>query len=347
MRLGAGLFGAVFALGFAEIAAAQDHGALVDRAIEGHVLPGYARLSAETAALSASAEAYCGGEAAFEAVETAYHAAFDAWMGVSHLRFGPSEADDRAFAIAFWPDSRGTTPRTLAALIASEDPVVDDPAGFSEVSIAARGLFALDALLFDPVSGGASAPGSYPCRLLTAIAGDVAFGAAAIERDWAAGYADLMRAPGPRNPVYASAAEASAELFGALSAGLEATADLRLGRPLGSFDRPRPRRAEAWRSGRPQRNAVLSLAALAQLAERAFLPELSPEDAQDVRDAFDRALEVAARFEPPMTEAVADPARRIGVEAARAAVRSVQAAAAEKIGGALGLSAGFNALDGD
>ncbi len=41
----------------------------------------------------------------------AYHAAFDAWIKTSHLRFGPSEVNDRAFALAFWPDSRGQYPR--------------------------------------------------------------------------------------------------------------------------------------------------------------------------------------------------------------------------------------------
>ena len=55
-----------------------------------------------------------------------------------------------ASRIAFWPDTKGSTPRTLAAMIAGEDPVVDDPAAFAGVSVAARGLFALDWLLFDP-----------------------------------------------------------------------------------------------------------------------------------------------------------------------------------------------------
>ncbi|HBR37591.1 MAG TPA: peptidase M75, partial [Sulfitobacter pontiacus] len=53
--------------------------------------------------------------------------AFDAWIAVSHLRFGPSETDNRAFALAFWPDSRGATPKTLAGLITDADPVGRDP----------------------------------------------------------------------------------------------------------------------------------------------------------------------------------------------------------------------------
>ena len=92
---------------------------------------------------------------------------FDAWVGVSHLRFGPSEQDDRAFALAFWPDPRGSTPKALAALIRDEDPVVSNPDDFSTVSIAARGFYALEFLLFDPQFATAENT-DYLCALIQA-----------------------------------------------------------------------------------------------------------------------------------------------------------------------------------
>ncbi len=333
---------------FPAIAGAQDHAAIARRAVEAHILPGYARLTAETAALDATAEAVCAAAADRPALDAAYHAAFDAWIAVSHLRFGPSEAGDRAFAIAFWPDARGFTPRALEGLIRDADPTVDDPAAFAEVSVAARGLFALDYLLFDPERGGLDGPeAGYRCRLLTAIAHDLAANAAAIEADWRADYADLLLNPGPGNPVYASGEETTRALFGALATGLEATIELRLGRPLGTFERPRPRRAEAWRSGRPLRNVALSVAALADFAETAFLPEIAPDSAEAVRSAFHRARVVAERAPAPMVEAVADPGRRIGVEAAQSALRRARDAVSQRIGVALGVTLGFNSLDGD
>ena len=51
--------------------------------------------------------------------------------------------------------------------------MVDDPAAFAQVSVAARGLMALDQLLFDPEAAPVEA-GSYRCRLLAAITGDLA-----------------------------------------------------------------------------------------------------------------------------------------------------------------------------
>ncbi len=66
-------------------------------------------------------------------------------------------------------------------------------------------------------------------------------------------------------------------------AGLEFMADDRLGRPLGTFDRPRPERAEARASAGPSGNVRLSLAALERLAV-ALVPA-SPQ----TQAAFDRA----------------------------------------------------------
>ena len=57
----------------------------------------------------------------------AYNGAFDAWVSVSHLRFGPSEQDDRALALAFWPNPRGSTPKGLSAFIGAEDPPSQAP----------------------------------------------------------------------------------------------------------------------------------------------------------------------------------------------------------------------------
>ena len=63
---------------------------------------------------------------------------------------GTAKACSRQFALAFWPDARGITRRSLSGLIKEADPVVDDADACSEVSAAARGLLALGSLLFDP-----------------------------------------------------------------------------------------------------------------------------------------------------------------------------------------------------
>lgn len=330
----------VAALGLlAAPAGAVDHAALAGRALDAHILPGFAALEAETAALAAATDGVCPGPEAM----AAYGRAFDAWIAVSHLRFGPLEEGETGFAIAYWPDPRGATPKALAAMEAAEDPVVDDPAAFAQASVAARGLFALDALLgpeAQPVEG-------YDCKLVAAIARDLAATTAGAAARWRDPYAGYLRTAGDAgNPLYLSPDEATRALYGAMLTGLEFTADLRFGRPLGTFNAPQPRRAEAWRTGRPQRDARLAIEAVRNLYQTAFAPELSELARARIDDVFDEAL-VAADTAGQIEVEVDSVGGRLRVEAAQQAVRYVSDQLEAEIGPALGIAAGFNSMDGD
>ncbi|MAS45731.1 MAG: hypothetical protein CML46_10320 [Rhodobacteraceae bacterium] len=313
------------------------------RALDREILPAHAALSAAARRLAAAA-ATCPVEDR-AGLDAAYHATFDAWMGVSHLRFGPAEAEGRALAIAFWPDRKGFARRALDGLIADQDPAVDDPARFHEVSVAARGLMALDRLLFD-----AQAPDAgrgYPCRLVAAIGRDLAATSAALEADWAETHAPDMRVAGTEAArLYLHAEEPVRDLFAALLTGARLTIDDRFGGPLGDFDRPRPRLAEAWRSGRSLRNARLSVGALRRLAA-CFAPALPEADAADLDAAWVRAQAVADRAPGPLVETVRDPGTRFAVEAAQQALIDARERTERLLAPALDLSVSFNALDGD
>ncbi|MEM1360297.1 MAG: imelysin family protein [Pseudomonadota bacterium] len=304
--------------------------------VDQHVLPGYAALASETEDLAAAAAANC--DPTDPTLRQSFHEAFDAWVRVSHLRFGPSEENDRAFGLAFWPDPRGATPKALGTLIREEDPVVDDPAGFDTISVAARGFYALEFLLYAPEFAEAG-NATYRCRLIQAIIANIAANAAAIEADWQNGYADLMRVTG--NDRYRTDTEAAKQLFTSLSTGLEFTSGMRLGRPLGSFDRPRPNRAEARRSERSLRNVVLSLE-----ATRALAAQLSGNN-DEIDQAFARAIEQADGIDDPSFAGVSDPQSRIRVEALKSDVDEIRMILALDLGPELGITAGFNSLDGD
>jgi len=304
--------------------------------IETHVLPGYQALQRETRELAKVARDSC--KPGDTALTIAYHDAFDAWVRVSHLRFGPSEREDRAFALAFWPDPRGSTPKTLGTLIAAQDPVVSDPTTFSTTSIAVRGFYALEFLLFEPSFADGQHP-AYRCLLVQAIANEIAKNSKAILSDWTDSYSSLMINPG--NDLYGTEEEVAQQLFTALSTGLEFTALTRLGRPLGTFDRPRPNRAEARRSERSLRHVVLSLEATQELAAL-----LSMENSE-VQQAFEDALQRANALEDPVFAGVSNPIGRLRVEALQQSVERIRAILAQSVGPSLGISAGFNALDGD
>lgn len=310
----------------------------VKEAVEDHALPAFAGFTKGTQALADTAAQDC----TAEAVRPAYQAAFDSWLGASHLSFGPIEQKGRNLAIAFWPDTRAMVPAAVARLMADEDKAVEDPEAFAEVSVAARGLFALEHLLYDPEYAGYTAD-SYTCRLVAAISGDLARMAAEIETEWRETEAPLLLDPtGSANRRYLSEKEVQQQFYTALQAALEFDADSRIARPLGTFDRPRPNRAEARRSGRSLRNVTLSLDALRDLARK-----LSDQPIPVTEAAFDAALEKAAELDDPVFASVEDPSGRLKVEILKQRIDAVAEAVAGEIGEQLGVTEGFNSADGD
>ncbi|WP_421704529.1 imelysin family protein [Aliiroseovarius sp.] len=335
---------AALALIFGTAAQAQEAGMRVDTVLDSHVLPRFTALAEATETLKTTAADSCTPDGpAGPALEQAFHAAFDAWIGASHLRFGPTEAEDRAHAMAFWPDTKGFTKKALNRLIGAESDIVVAPERFADSSIAGRGLFALEYLLFDE-NMRTNGPAQYRCALATAIATDLDRNADAILADWRDSYADQMRTPGEDTP-FRSDEEALQVLYQSLLTGLQFSADTRLGRPLGTFDRPRPRRAEAWRSQRSLANLTASLAALEELS--ALLAKGHDEVAGKLTDDFTRLGDMTDALEDPTFAGVADPMTRFRIEAIQTAINAIRETVTWQLGNALGVQEGFNALDGD
>lgn len=309
--------------------------------IDGHILPRITALASMSQQLSDAAMDDC--DPTSPALRSTYGRAFDVWIAASHLRFGPTEVDDRAFALAFWPDGRGATPRTLATLIADKDPVVTSPVTYADVSIAARGFYALEFLLYDDALM-QTVDSAYYCTLVQTVAADIAATSGAIHADWTGGYADVLLSPGNDAP-YRTEQEVLQEMLKALTAGLQFTQDSRLGRPLGTFDRPRPKRAEAWRSGRSAAHVATSLASLQDLASRLAASDPALGDMLD--DQFETAQTKLADLNDPVFASVAGPQSRLKVEVVSTSIGTIRTTVQTLLGPTLGVAAGFNALDGD
>lgn len=301
-------------------------------AVEGVIVPGYARFAASADALAQAAAQSCEPDA----LRPAFHNALDAWLAVSFLHFGPAEEEGRALAIWFWPDPKGLGAKAQRALLTG-DPATLEPENFRDQSVAARGLSGLERLLWSP-----DLPAD-PCPLIRATAGDLTRLAHEIEAGWQgeAGFAaTLLTAGEAGNTRYLSPAEARQAVFTQMMAGLEFVADQRLGRPLGD-DRPRPERAEAKASERSQRNVAVNLQGLRRLAA-ALLPE-----AEATLAAFDRAIAHAGKLKDPVFAGVADPAKHEEIALLRQYVKAIRAAAMAEMAPALGVGLGFNSQDGD
>lgn len=334
------------ALTFAMIVApvtgmAETQNAVITGIIDDHILPRFETLASSSQSLSDAAQADC--DPTSDSLRAAYGTAFDAWISASHLRFGPTEVDDRAFALAFWPDSRGATPRALSSLLANQDPIATSVAHYTQVSIAARGFYAMEFLLYDDVLMAAGDP-IYHCQLVQTISADIAATSHSILDDWQTTYAITMQAPSP-DGLYRSEDEVLQEMFKSLSTGLQFTSETRLGRPLGTFDRPRPTRAEVHRSGRSAAHVMLSLQSLHDLALR--LAGDNRELSARLDTSFERPLSQLAELDDPTFAGVSDPQTRLRIEVIKQSIEAIRDSVREDLGPTLGVAAGFNSLDGD
>ncbi len=326
--------------------AAPDYYATIDRSLDQVILPGSAAFSDAADALAEASPEQCG-QIDAEELREAFHTAWDRWMAIQYLRFGPLDEDNRAFSIAFWPDRRGKTGKTVNRMLKAADPGVLDPRAFARSSIAGRGFYALERLLYDN-GGPVPLTDAYRCAYISAISHDIAWLAAENEAEWKAYWATYLRTAGEEgNTRFLAPEEVLQRLMAVLDATLAETAVNRLGKPLGNLDKRRPRLAEAWRSGRSLRQIALVIASVEKLTFDVFGPDLTAEDRFEIHSAIDgvRASLTRVQADGSLRAAIEkDPLR---VEVLMQSVEHLDEVLDGIIGPRLGIGPGFNAQDGD
>jgi predicted lipoprotein len=329
--------------------------------------PRYRALAEATAALRDATTSYCNqsDDGGLVVLRTIYDSAMDAWMTAQPLRLGPITLDERLERLQFWPDKHNSGGRQYAQALQAMDPATAAAIAAGQGTVALQGFPAFERLLFDEkiTPGDAADPsGRFRCDLLVAIATNLAAIAADTAREWGdadAGFAKSTAEPGPTNPHFGNEREATAAFLGGFMTLLQVIADQKLLRPLGEdAGSAKPKLAESWRSGRSLRNIELNLRSLRAMYDgagedkpgfSAALRETMEGNAfaSVIDDAFDRAVAAATSAGAPLEQAIADPARRPAIEKLRAAVKDIQRLAATHLPGPLGVSIGFNSLDGD
>ncbi len=329
---------------------------------EAVVVPAYERLAEAAARLPTDVGAFCERPTpeSYERGLAAFDAAMDAWQRAQPIVFGPVSWDGRAARIEFWPDKNGVGARQLRKALAAMDPELVAPGGLEGKSVALQNLAALERLLFghgEPLAaGGGSEEDRYACALATAIARFQAGLTAALRDDWTGpeGYLEAVVRAGAGNAHYAAADEASKDLLKSMAGALDTAIQLKIERPLGSSPKKaRPRRAESWRSGRSLDNIVANLETARALYETPggfgdlmIAAGSGPLDL-GLRRAFADALELARSVGMPLREAVKDPEGRARLEALLQKLKSLRLLISGSLASDLGLTVGFNAMDGD
>jgi uncharacterized protein len=332
-----------------------------------YLLPRYQSFLQATNQQEQSWVAFCKQPSAdgFAAIRSAFQAVMDAWMPLQHVHTGPASLQSRIDRIYFWPERKNAVSKQVAALLHASDAAALAPDRIAVASVAVQGLPALQLLLYDGddparlfLTGDQAAAfrcayGAAVARNLTAIAGQIVEG-------WSAAIAALQAAParpGSEFGLPPSPKETAQQLFTDLLTLFQLVGDLKLALPLGqSLDNPKPKLAESWRSGRSMRNIELNLeSARAMYGKdrssgfRSLIPADADSDGLDERinEAFADAVSSSTAVPMPLDTAVADSGGRPEVEALLTDVRRVRDLVGQQLPSAIGLSIGFNALDGD
>lgn len=326
--------------------------AVVDR----FVIPSYRALAQAADAQEKAWTAFAANRAAgdVQSLRAAYSAACDAWARAQLIKTGPLSLFLRYERFAYWPEARNVTQRMLDALIVSNDPKELAPAALVRDSVAAQGLTALERLLYDGDNSVRllKAPGR-PGEWRTEIGQGIARNLSAIAKDVLAEWTapDGVRAMIASNKgwkmIFADTAEAASLLLTEQVTAFRLMHDIKLLAVMGaSADVARPRVAEAWRSGRSQRNLKLNLES-AQAMTRIWAETVPAAHRTKLDSLYASALKAVDAVPADLGEAAADARRRPLVDSARAGIKAVQVEIAATLPADLGITLGFNSLDGD
>ncbi len=320
-------------------------------AVDAQIVPGYQALAKTSAVLDTTAQKACNSaELDTSSLKQPFADSFLAWQAVQQIRFGPILAFNRGFRFQLWPDKRGTVGKHLRQLLAKPDPARIEAKAFAGGSVALQGFGALERLLFDTTDIRNTDEAVWRCAVIMAVTANLRAMSQEMLDEWQAGpnaHRALIATASRSNAYYQNAEEVSAGLLNSLHTQLELMVTKKLDRPLGS-KRAMPKRAEAWRSGLSLAALRINLEAVNKLYQSAFAPRITePALTQAFEQAFANAHTTAAGIEQPLAEAVSHPQSRAQVEHLRTQLATLQTLVGDRLTAALGLSLGFNSLDGD
>ena len=318
-----------------------------------HILPAYQKLDTVTSSLKKSVYIYCQNSDKDKnknniiALHSHFINAFNTWQSVQHIRLGPVQYLLREHRFELWPDKRGNVSKHLARLINDLDINQNQSFDISKKSVAVQGFSALEYLLFNnrPID-------DKDCQLMKAISDNLNTMAQNTLSNWSSGdspYRDDFISPGRDSNVYEDDLEVANELFNNLHTQLEFVITQKLGRPLGtSLEKARGKRAEGWRSQTSLSAVKANISAIEELYRIAFKAELKDRDlSRKIDHAFQQSQQALTQIALPLIQAVADESQRKQVVHLQQELFTLQQLIARDVSLALGLSIGFNSLDGD
>lgn len=337
-----------------------DYSAQVERGIENYIRPAMAQFASVSATLPEKVEAVCAEVSAeTKAQFSARFAEVVRSFGpISFLRFGPLVDDDRLSRLAFLPDPRGIAQRQIRKVYGNADAGVSNQENLRGKSVALQGLTALQLIAFGAdtrvVLGDDGKSREFTCAYAGAIAGNVAMIAAELDAAWQDpdGYSARLLKPDAGSDRIRTSKEAIETIFNALVTGLIIVKDQDILPALGkNRGKAKPNRVPFSRSANGLEYLISELDGIRRaLAVTEYDQDLDEEFAW-LPGSLDHEFENAQRLLSGMTTPIRQ-TLKTGQSYERMKVLvitldSLSDTMALELAGALDLSGGFNALDGD
>ena len=327
------------------------------RVADGFARPALTELATSAETLAGAVEALCQepGQPALDAARNAFAETIGHWGRASVLRFGPLAAENRFERIFFWPDPRGIALRQVQQVLAQKDESAATAEGVAGKSVALQGLPALEFALHGTGSEAlATAEGGFRCSYGAAVAGNVANVVRDVLAGWEADrpFVVSFTQPAAGTEPYRSDSEVNGEIIKALGTVFQYVRAAELLPPLGEeAAKANGRRAPLWRSDLSFRLMAAQIEGARDLLGFAGYEDTLPEDMRWVADSvtfeLDNALRMLAQIENPAEQAFKDEEDRGRLAVVNLSLDHAGHLVSEQLSAALGLTMGFNALDGD
>jgi len=277
------------------------------------------------------------------ALGVAYQIVADKWAAAAHWNFGPITGLLRRDRFYHWPERRNAVAKSMQKAFAERDVSKLHKNEFTKSSVGLQGLPALERLLYDKIDIRGDA---YGCALGLAIATNLDVIVAGTISDWRNDVLPAIAA-GTEHPVYFdNAQDVVNRLFTDYLTAFTIIKDQKLIGPMGrNAAAANPKRAEAWRSGRPLYNLHINLTALADEG-MIWGSYAGANEANHLAAMFARAENKLFLIED-FSSAITSDDGRTTLNAFIVDLTAIQAYLRETVAPKIGVNIGFNALDGD
>ncbi|MFT6557972.1 imelysin family protein [Sneathiella sp.] len=333
---------------------------VIQNAISKAILPGYTHLQTASRLQVSRLQSLCTQKtiANLENAQSDFRRLLIAWSKVELYRFGPARVDNRQERLFFWPDRRSRGLRQIKTILLQEDNQDLIPENLIGKSVAVQGLTALEYVLFgkgaETLLKSDSNP--YRCSYGLAIAKVIEQNATFLKDAWQehASYPSILSNPGPANPIYKSSKEVIRDLLQYSNEILQIV-EMRKIQPMlkKGFDGATHKPAPFWRSNMTIPTLIANLQSVAELQTLSNMQVLLPKDEKgqvsSLKFELSQALKMLKVIKQygPISHILQNRVAYEKLVYLQNPIGGAQNILSEYYPEALGITMGFNSLDGD